>query len=995
MQQPKRRSKGGVILLAVVVAMLVMVAVPAVALAADSVVLQDGGSFANDYTFKVTYTSDTANRVTFEIQGREGSAGLWSALYDIPSVYTVYSFTSTASRQLTLEDGVPPGFWKDGDQFRLVAYFWNSATPLVINDETSNIVTLDLTEAPISTLDFVPGGHPGMGGINWTNGDHAHNVWFEFDQANDASMGITHWTLTKNNDAEQVMKPLTWNPWRGTNPPAPFVGIGLPDPGATSPSWMDSFWHQNDGVYTVKHWAVDADGMSQQDTSNPTSVSVIGYDTKAPYVIWTWPATANSSGYYTGEIAVSGDVIDDGGSGVAGYYPIADQPYADFAPEAYVMWKSAATDYQWEPWKNWDYNGISSVGHQGDLVVQINAFDHYRYHISGKIWVYPNYNAEYCVVVRGSDYAGNGGFPWEDWVIEPAPAAAAKTATVPEGNFIGVGFPGTSVSVDNMPPSTIFTSDPVGSTLPAPSNPAWTNKNITVNFIASDAGGSGIGSGVAYTEYILGKAGDTPPLISASGTKGTSVVISETAPTGPVYVWYRSVDNAGNKEAWNLAWAWLDNKAPVLSIQYNDPWYNAQFDVLLSATDNNSHLAAPGIEYQVPNWPMPFLLPTIGPKIPTAWAALSQNPGLVTFPVSAYPESKTDGIWPLQFRATDMAGNKAESTTQTVKIDTRPPVTAGAAGYGQENWINGTVPYVLMATDQNPGAGVKVTWYRVDQSTPWTASENATPSATFDTSVNLGTGVQGAVHTVDFFSIDNATNPAAIAANAAKPGTIKYPGNVEKGIVGWNPEHHNMLVVTGYKTTTVKMDVTAPTVTAMDPKNGNWQKPLATVNFAGSDVGSGYSHTEWSTDGGTTWTSGEQAQVGGDGVITITYRGVDNVGIKSANQTIEVKVASTPPTVTAQSSTVPYGKRSKNPTITFNVTAVTPLANVTIQIRTLDGRTISTHNYANVATGQDVSKTFTLNTALKPGKYNIRVGAQDQAGNTQTKRGTAKLTVTK
>ena len=108
---------------------------------------------------------------------------------------------------------------------------------------------------------------------------------------------------------------------------------------------------------------------------------------------------------------------------------------------------------------------------------------------------------------------------------------------------------------------------------------------------------------------------------------------------------------------------------------------------------------------------------------------------------------------------------------------------------------------------------------------------------------------------------------------------------------------------------------------------------------------------------------GEQAQVGGDGVITITYHGVDNVGIVSANQTIEVKVASTPPTVTAQNASAKAGKQWKNPTITFNITAVTPTATAIIQIRTLSGKTISTHHYANVATGQDVSKTFTLNTA--------------------------------
>ncbi len=230
-----------------------------------------------------------------------------------------------------------------------------------------------------------------------------------------------------------------------------------------------------------------------------------------------------------------------------------------------------------------------------------------------------------------------------------------------------------------------------------------------------------------------------------------------------------------------------------------------------------------------------------------------------------------------------------------------------------------------------------VTWYRSDQATPWTANVAATPAVTLATDVSFSSPVQGSVHTIDYFSIDGATNPAAIAA-----GT-KYPGNVEKGVVvGWAPipmhPYINITSVAGYKTSSVKLDVTAPAVTAMDPKNGNWQKPLATVNFAGTDVGSGYAFTQWSTDGGTTWTKGEQAQVGGDGEITITYRGVDNVGLMSANQTIVVKVASTPPTVTAQNATAKAGKLWKNPTITFNITAVTPTATAVIQIRTLNGK---------------------------------------------------------
>jgi hypothetical protein len=136
------------------------------------------------------------------------------------------------------------------------------------------------------------------------------------------------------------------------------------------------------------------------------------------------------------------------------------------------------------------------------------------------------------------------------------------------------------------------------------------------------------------------------------------------------------------------------------------------------------------------------------------------------------------------------------------------------------------------------------------------------------------------------------------------------------------------------------------------------------------------------------WTRGEVAEVGGDGEITISYRGVDRVGLKSATQTITVKVAVTPPTVTAASASVKKGHRA---TFAFNVTAVTPTAQVIIQLRSRSGRTLSTHRFAGVPSNADMTRSFRVD--LKKGVYEIRVGAVDEAGNEQTRRGSGTLTV--
>jgi hypothetical protein len=401
------------------------------------------------------------------------------------------------------------------------------------------------------------------------------------------------------------------------------------------------------------------------------------------------------------------------------------------------------------------------------------------------------------------------------------------------------------------------------------------------------------------------------------------------------------------------------------------------FAVVLSASDHNSGLMPPGIEFRVPAWVPAWYVDW------QAFGDFHDGNGFDLFVDRA--THATDGIFTLDYRATDKAGN-AMSTSLPVKIDTRPPVTDGAAG-----WVNGLVPYTLTAVDQVPGSGVAATAYRVDQSTPWLVNAAATVTPTLATQIALtppgGTPVQGAIHTIDFGSVD-----------AALPfdydplfwiGPSYHWGNLEGTSWVWNSTKDQVFieVFAGYKTRTVMLDVTAPVVAAMDPTNGAWQKGPAIVNFSGTDVGAGYAYTEWSTDG-VNWTQGEVAEIGGDGETTISYRGVDKVGLVSATQTITVKVASTPPTVTAVSTSVKKGHRA---TFAFNVTAVTPTAQVVIQLRSRSGKTLSTHRFSGVPTNAEMSRSFRV--GLKKGEYHIRVGAVDEAGNKQTRRGSATLTV--
>ena len=944
MQQTKRRSKKGVILLALAFALFVMAIAPASAFAAASFITINDGPLISSKTVNITYSSQTPGNVGIQFVWirdwwRPGPTGAWQNLSPTSPVYVAYAAGTTVGPvPYTLQSRSVPA---TGDQFQVTTDFYGAAAaayPLVEIGPFSNIVTWN-NAAPHSTVAFSPAGSLGRGGVPWTNGGLGWlppfgGVWAQFNENNFAYMGTTHWSI----GYAGVDYPQQSLYWLNDTPPGQVQIVG------PNPFLPTNYPFTDNGIYTITHWAVSKSGVTQPGA--PSS-DAIGYDTKLPEV--TWSAVPDWS---TQNIPFTATISDSAGSGVAG---------VSFAA-VFVSFNDGAS---------WALNTGTAINPQRALVTTQDTFDMFKFYVKGIIAVIPNTHAMYQVRLWAEDIAGNG----KVYYLDP--------------------------NVDNMPPSTTVQSvSPAG----AQTFMNWTNKDVTVTLLATDAGGNGVPSGVKSTEYFIGDSGTTSPKVgsTASGpaagatgtqtstTNPTSVLINKNAPVGPVYLFYRSIDKAGNAEAWKVVWIWFDNKAPVLSSNSKGLWYRTSFPIKLTAIDPNSEISPAGIEYQVPGWPFPVTAPGTPAilQLPTTWTALPGNPGTVIIPVDPYPLSRTDGIWNLNYRAWDNAGNASLDTTLTAKIDTRPPTTVGTAGVGASNWVNGIQPYTLTATDQAIGAGVKVTFYRVDQSTPWQQSVDATATTTFATALALFAPVQGAVHTIDFFSIDNATTVTTSTA-------VPFPGNMEQGVIvgTWTPTGFYPASVTGYKSSTVMLDVTAPVVTAIDPKNGEWQKGPAIVNFSGTDVGSGYAYTEWSTDGGTTWTkANESAEVGGNSPkagTVVTYRGVDMVGIKSANATITVKVASTPPTVAANNASVTRGNKAS---FKFTVTAVTPKApRVIIQIRTRSGQTLSSHNFANVDTNAQVSRSFRIN--LPKGKYNIRISAVDEAGNVQTRRGAGTLTV--
>ncbi len=399
-------------------------------------------------------------------------------------------------------------------------------------------------------------------------------------------------------------------------------------------------------------------------------------------------------------------------------------------------------------------------------------------------------------------------------------------------------------------------------------------------------------------------------------------------------------------------------------VKANGAFGHEPFYVVVTLSDHNSGIAPPGVEFRVPGWM---------PPIYEDWAPIPDGGAELWVDRLGH---WTDGIWAFEYRARDNAGNTSQGSIP-VRIDSRGPSTEGASG-----WVNGFLPYVLTATDQNPGAGVAATFFRVDQATPFQANIASPVATTLTTEVDLTPGgatpVQGSVHTIDFASVDAAL---PFYYDAHWPGPSFHYGNFEGTQLLYTAAGKDSGIpseVHGFQTRTVMLDVTAPVVTVTGNDDA-WHDSPVTLDFSASDAGSGVGYIEWSIDG-VYWTRGDSAVVSQNGETTVSYRAVDRVGLVSPTASVTVKVSTTPPLVQTQRTvTVRSGRRVGIP---FFVTSITPTALVKISIRTVRGLTVRTQ----VLNGQPTNVWVTgptFRADLPAGRYKIRIGAIDAAGNIQ------------
>jgi adhesin/invasin len=305
------------------------------------------------------------------------------------------------------------------------------------------------------------------------------------------------------------------------------------------------------------------------------------------------------------------------------------------------------------------------------------------------------------------------------------------------------------------------------------------------------------------------------------------------------------------------------------------------------------------------------------------------------------PSTAGDGTHTVTYRATNRAGVTSADATATVKIDTTPPNNVTLDAPAAASILRGTVS-TLSATAQDATSGVASTVFRITAGTL-----GANPCDTFGTAISAP---------FDTTSIADGHYDLWVAA-------VDAAGNGRCSVVP-----HDVVI-----------DNTAPVTTNNAPAGP--QNHDVSVTLGATDGLTGVASTEYSLDGGSTWTSGTLVTIlasSGDGVHTIQYRSRDNAGNVEAIKSTSVTIDTTAPGGTAGD---PGSYLAGTVQLSYSPTSA-DIASVQFGFRPSG----SSGAYAPI--GAPVTSApyniDWLTTAVADGSYDIEVLVTDSAGNTSS-----------
>ena len=425
MQQTKRRSKKGVILLALAFAMLVLAIAPASAFAAAAIVkVNDVAAptalIVGSTQVNLAYTPDSSWVAPTQVkiqESRDGGA-TWSSVAFTPGV----TFDGTYNLTSYL-----PGPINNGDTF-IIRVTWYNASNVALGSMMSGLITYDNSRA-VSVLNMTAYS-------SWPYGDY-NTQWFGPNglvpfgsppaRGNFSTTGAT---------PESINWQLDGGVWH-------HITYTLGVPNFVNP--VEIYNGPVNGIHTVTHFAVAADTML---TQGPPTTNEFGWDSVGPRFTVNGP---NAETWY-GDAKINWDatVTDEPGSGVATATATLKRV------DGTVLGVVGAKRLEW----NW-----------------------YQQQLNGTITPDATYDA-----LNGTTAVGAVSFVATDYVNN-------------------VGTKNIKLKFDLTKPHTSFTVVPLlaGSVPPVgPPVPfVWTNKDVTVTFVATDPGAPTLGSGVARTEYFV------------------------------------------------------------------------------------------------------------------------------------------------------------------------------------------------------------------------------------------------------------------------------------------------------------------------------------------------------------------------------------------------------------------------------------------------------------------------------------------------------------
>ena len=179
-----------------------------------------------------------------------------------------------------------------------------------------------------------------------------------------------------------------------------------------------------------------------------------------------------------------------------------------------------------------------------------------------------------------------------------------------------------------------------------------------------------------------------------------------------------------------------------------------------------------------------------------------------------------------------------------------------------------------------------------------------------------------------------------------------------------------------------------------------WVSKPVTLRFSASDNrgGTGVAYTQYSTDGGATWSKGTSVTLpvpsdhSADGRATVWYRSADKAGNLEKAHRCVVHIDTREPTPVAQRPAI--AARGGRATVRYSVDDPrpgSPTATVTIRIRSVRGALVK----KIVLAGRPVDTRLACSFAcpFARGVYRVVVSATDAAGNPSTAAATTTLTV--